>query len=54
MANLDYGYKNGSEYDNKSMFKYGDKIKDSFKIWDYRNDEYYDEHNSDVIECYGI
>ena len=26
LANLNYGYKNGREYDNKSMFKYGDNI----------------------------
>ena len=32
LANLNYGYKNGREYDNKSMFKYGDNIYKISKI----------------------
>ena len=31
-----------------------DPYKPMFRIWEWKDDEYFDKTNPDVIECYGI
>lgn len=43
---------------NKIKKKYGDKDKygdkNEIEVWQFLNDDYYDEDNKDVVECYGL
>ena len=32
--------------------KYGNK--NEIEVWKFKNDDYYDRDNKDVVECYGI
>lgn len=32
--------------------KHGDK--NEIEVWEFKNDDYYDKNNKDVVECYGI
>lgn len=43
---------------NKVKKKYGDQNKygnkNEIEVWEFKNDDYYDKNNKDVVECYGI
>ena len=43
---------------NKVKKKYGDQNKygnkNEIEVWEFKNDDYYDRDNKDVVECYGI
>lgn len=43
---------------NKVKKKYGDQNKygnkNEIEVWEFKNDDYYDKDNEDVVECYGI
>ena len=43
---------------NKVKKKYGDQNKygnkNEIEVWKFKNDDYYDRDNKDVVECYGI
>ena len=42
------------EATEKVANKYKDKNKEEIEVWAFENDEYHDQDNADVIECYGI
>lgn len=44
--------KNQNEATGKVVKKYKDKK--IIDVWTVKNDDFYDEENKDVIECYGI
>ena len=48
-----------AENSNESVYKIKTKYNDytdfsDLIIWDFTTDEYYDENNTDVVECYGM